>query len=167
MNAQKKIDDFKIAIGNPKGKQLDNDNLSKIKAYITEETKKQSGERILRNNMLSVQYQIEDYLESENIDGDKTLEIEHFVKLYLSEMNLTQTKFAKAIEIQPSNLYKYLKGTRKLNADLALKFSYFFNTNPEIWIMIQVKNEIIQLKRENSNKSRYKKYDYKNVLELR
>lgn len=166
MSAQKTKDDFKIAIGNPQGKHFGKDKLSKIKAYITEESKKQSDERVLKNNMLSVQYQIEDYLESENIDVDKTLEIEHFVKLYLSEMKLTQSKFAKAIEIQPSNLYKYLKGTRKLNADLALKFSYFFNTNPEMWIMIQVKNEIIHLKREDSNKGQYKKYDYKNVLEL-
>lgn len=166
MNPQKTKDDFKIAMGNPKGKQLDKNKLSKIKAYIAEESKKQSDKRILKNNMLSVQYQIEDYLESENIDVDKILEIEYFVKLYLNEMNLTQTKFAKVIEVQPSNLYKYLKGTRKLNADLALKFSHFFNTAPEMWIMIQIKNEIIQLKRENSNKSKYEKYDYKNVLGL-
>ena len=156
-----------VSIGLSGEKKWDADKLSRIEALIKQESDKQSEERVLRNNMLAVQYEIEDYLESENISVDKTLEIGHFVKLYLSEMNLTQTKFAKAIEIQPSNLYKYLKGTRKLNADLALKFSYFFNTNPEMWIMIQVKNEIIQLKRENSNKSQYKKYDYKNVLELR
>jgi len=155
-----------VSIGLPNEKKWDTDKLSRIESFIIQESKKQSEERILRNNMLSVQYQIEDYLESENIGLDKTLEIEYFVKLYLNEMNLTQTKFAQAIEIQPSNLYKYLKGTRKLNADLALKFSYFFNTTPEMWIMIQVKNEILQVKMESGNSRKYKKYDFRKVLKI-
>jgi len=159
-----KAQEMNVTIGNPKSKKLDKDKLSKMKAYILEESKKQSEERLLRNNMLSVQYEIEDYLESESISVNKTLEIGHFVKLYLDEMSLTKKRFADILELQPSNLHKYLTGTRKLNADLALKFSHFFNTKPEMWIMIQTKNEIIQVKLEGGNSGKYKKYDYRKVL---
>lgn len=161
--ANKSLD---VSIGLSNEKKWNADKLSRIEALIKQESKKQSEERVLRNNMLAVQYEIEDYLESENIKVDKTLEIGHFVKLYLDEMNLSKKRFADILELQPSNLHKYLTGSRKLNADLALKFSYFFNTSPEMWIMIQTKNEIIHLKRENSSKSYYKKYDYKKVLEM-
>lgn len=85
-----KAQELNVTIGNPKSKKLEKDKLSKMKAYILEESKKQSEERLLRNNMLSVQYEIEDYLESENISVDKTLDIGHFVKLYLNEMSLTK-----------------------------------------------------------------------------
>lgn len=153
-----------VSIGLSSEKKWDADKLSRIEALIKQESEKQSEERVLRNNMLAVQYEIEDYLESENISVDKTLEIGHFVKLYLEEMNLTKTKFAKIVGLQPSNLHKYLTGARKLNADLALKFSYFFNTSPEMWIMIQAKNEIIHVKLESGNRGKYRKYDYRNFF---
>lgn len=155
-----------VSIGLSNEKKWDADKLSRIDALIRQESEKQSEERILRNNMLAVQYEIEDYLERENMSLDKTLEIGHFVKLYLQEMNLTKVKFAKIVGLQPSNLHKYLTGTRKLNADLALKFSYFFNTSPELWIMIQAKNEIIHVQLEKGNIGKYKKYDFKNVLDI-
>ncbi len=165
MNIMKKENEFlDVAIGLSNEKKWDTDKLSRIEALIKQESKKQSKARILKNNMLAIQYEIEDYLENEKISVDKTLEIGHFVKLYLDEMNLTKIKFANILELQPSNLHKYLTGTRKLNADLALKFSYFFNTKPEMWIMIQAKNEIVQMKLEKGNVSKYQKYNYKNIL---
>lgn len=153
-----------VSIGLSSEKKWDTDKLSRIETLIKQESQKQSEERVLRNNMLAVQYEIEDYLESENISVNKTLEIGHFVKLYLNEMRLTKARFAHILELQPSNLHKYLTGDRKINADLALKFSYFFNTKPEMWIMIQAKNEIIQVKLERGNSGKYKKYDYRKVL---
>lgn len=154
-----------VSIGLSDEKKWDAEKLSRIETLIKQESEKQSEERVLRNNMLAVQYEIEDYLGSENISLDETLEIGHFVEMYLDEMNLTKKRFANIMGLQPSNLHKYLTGSRKLNADLALKFSHFFHTSPEMWIMIQAKNEITHVKFEKAKTSKYKKYDYKRVLD--
>ena len=65
-------------------------------------------------------------------------------------------------EMKDSNLYKYLIGERKLNPKLILKLSHFSHTKPEYWIQIQVKNELIELKKENTDY--YEKYDYRNLI---
>lgn len=153
-----------VSIGLSSEKKWDADKLSRIEAFIKHESEKQSEERILKSKLLAVQYEIEDYLESENISLEKTLEIGHFVEMYLDELKLTKKRFANILGLQPSNLHKYLTGSRKINADLALKFSYFFNTSPEMWIMIQAKNEIIHVKLERGNSGKYKKYDYRSIL---
>ena len=164
MNSKRENKDLDITIGLQEKEQWEKGKLSKLKAFITKESEKQSAQRVMRNNMLSIEYLIEDYIENDD-DSDK-LEVNHFVKLYLSHMNLTKGKFASVIEMNYSNLYKYLIGDRKLNADLAMKFSRFFDTSPEVWIMIQVKNEIIKIKSDKKTLNKYDKYDYKNILEI-
>ncbi|MNR53105.1 hypothetical protein D3C85_1730600 [compost metagenome] len=68
--------------------------------------------------------------------------------------------------MRDSNLHKYLSGERKLNAQLALKLSTFSHTKPDQWFRVELKNEMIQLKKEESaNIEVYKKYDYRNLLE--
>lgn len=62
-------------------------------------------------------------------------------------------------------MHKYLSGERKLNAQVALKLSAFSHTKPEQWYKVQLKNEMIELKKEEANKKEYEKYDYRNLVE--
>ncbi|MBP8157236.1 MAG: transcriptional regulator, partial [Flavobacterium sp.] len=62
--------------------------------------------------------------------------------------------------------HTYLTGGRKLNAKVALKLGSFFHAKPEYWYRVQVKNELIELKKEKKKVAEYQKYDYRNLVEL-
>lgn len=135
-----------------------------VKEAILTHKSTQSKEQLLANKLLSVQYQLEDYIE--NKDSSEKLSVLYFVKLYLQALGLTKKELANYFGIQDSNLQKYLNGERKLNATLVLKLSAFFHTTPEIWYRIELKNELIELNKEKENIDLYKKYDYLNLVEV-
>lgn len=137
------------------------EKMSKLNDYILAKSKKQSPERKLKNELLAIKFQMQDYLEREKIA--KEMRIVDFVKLYLKVLNITQKDLATAFEMKDTNLHKYLTGERKLNSDLVLKLSHFTNTEPELWFHIQVKNELRELKKKEDVK-KYEKYDYKHLL---
>ena len=86
------------------------------------------------------------------------------LNLYLEILNITFRKFATSIDTTDSNLKKYLSGERKFSTDLAFKFSNFFHTTPDLWISIDVKNELINLKAQKKQIGKYRKYDYEKIL---
>ena len=139
-----------------------NEKTDKLKNYIRTKSNEQSEERKVRNEMLAIQYQIEDYIQSEN-PTDK-LRLIDFVKMYLKTLNVTQKKLATLFEMKDSNLHKYLVGERKLNTSLVLKLSTFSHTNPEYWLRVEVKNELIDIIKEKEKTNDYQKYDYKHLL---
>ncbi len=132
-----------------------------LKEFILSHSKKQSQERLFKNELLSIQYQIEDYIESTN--PQKKMSVLDFVKMYLSSLNITQKRLADLFEMKDSNLHKYLTGERKLNTNLVLKLSSFSHTNPEYWFRVEVKNEMMEISKEK-DKTKYKKYDYQNLM---
>jgi plasmid maintenance system antidote protein VapI len=137
------------------------DKMSTLRKYILAKSKKQSPERKLKNELLAIKFQMQDYLEKDKVDRE--MRIHDFVKLYLKVLNISQKDLATAFEMKDSNLYKYLTGERKLNSDIVLKLSHFFKTEPELWFHIEVKNELRELRKQENIKS-YEKYDYKNLL---
>src|SRR6185312_3736650 len=140
----------------------DKDKLSKIREFILSESEKQSSERKLKNEILSIKYQIQDYLENNNIDRE--MRILDFVKLYLKLFNITQKEFAFKLGMIDTNLYKYLIGERKLNPDIVMKLSSFSNTQPELWYYIQTKNQLFELSKKKDKMKKYQKYKYEKLL---
>jgi addiction module HigA family antidote len=136
-----------------------------LKKFIATESAKQSKERLLVNKLLSIQYRLEDYIQKEDEDKE-ILKILDFVKMYLKVLNLTKKELATYFGMKDSNLHKYLSGERKLNAEVALKLSAFSHTKPEYWYRVQVKNELIELKKEEKNMAKYEKFDYRNLMAL-
>lgn len=166
MNNHKYKKEKTLAIDELKESQIwDDDKMNQISQYILSESKKQSKERKLINELLSIKYQIQDYIENENIE--KEMRILDFVKLYLRLLNITQRELATLFKMKDTNLYKYLIGERKLNLDLVFKLSSFSNTPPELWYYIQTKNELNELRKEKEKLKEYEKYDYKNIVSLR
>ena len=136
-----------------------------LKRFVLLHSEKQTKERKLANQLLSIQYKMEDYIRNEN-ESEEVLKIIDFVKMYLKTLDITQKRLANLFEMRDSNLHKYLVGERKLNSNLVLKLSHFSHTKPEYWIRIQVKNELMDLKREKNNADYYAKYDYRNLIEV-
>jgi antitoxin HigA-1 len=136
--------------------------IDKLKKHISLESKKQSVERKLKNELLSIKYQMQDYVKNEK--SEREMQIIDFVKLYLKSLKITQRDLAQAFEMRDSNLYKYLIGERKLNTDIVLKLSSFSHTQPELWYYIQTKNELADLFKEKEKINKYKKYEYENFV---
>jgi plasmid maintenance system antidote protein VapI len=139
------------------------DKMEKVREFILIKSKKQSPDRKLRNEFLSIKYQIQDYVEKDKIE--KEMRIVDFVRLYLKLLRITQKDLASGFEMKDTNLYKYLTGERKLNSDIVLKLSSFSNTEPELWYYIEVKNELHELRKKEKTKS-YEKYDYRKLVKL-
>ncbi|MCF0056335.1 hypothetical protein [Dyadobacter sp. CY356] len=138
------------------------DKMKSLKEFITSHSEKQSKEQKLRNELLAIQYRIEDYIESDSISD--RLRVLDFVKLYLKTFNVTQKTLADLFEMKDSNLHKYLVGERKLNTNIVLKLSSFSNLDPEYWLRVEVKNELIEINKEKEKSNDYRKYDYRNLL---
>jgi addiction module HigA family antidote len=56
---------------------------------------------------------------------------------FLDLMNITPYALSKAIFVDPPRIASILKGTRKITADTALRFSKFFGNSPEFWMNMQ------------------------------
>lgn len=137
------------------------EKLKYIQDYIAKEAAKQTPEQKLRNKMLGIQFRMEDYVIGDR--DDQEMQILDVVKLFLEAMKITQKEMAEYFGMKDSNLYKYLTGERRLNADLVMKLSSFTHTKPELWYQVQIKNELAELKKQSRKMNAYKKYDYRNL----
>lgn len=164
---QSKDDNQKIEIGLPEGKEWSASHLTDIKSFIKKEAKKRSPEQQLITQLDGIRYKMEEYLENNEISIKDIRSIEIFLNAYLKVLNLSFKKFAISIDTTDGNLKKYLLGERKFNTDLAMKFGCFFHTPPDLWMSICTKNEFLLLQKEKAHVKKYKKYDYKNVVQLK
>jgi len=141
------------------------EKLENVSKFVKKHAAKQTEERKIKNKLLSIQYKLEDYIEKDNIEENEVLNLLDFVKMYIKALGITKKDLARYFGMEDSNLHKYLIGERKLNPEIVLKLSAFSNTPPEYWYRIQVKNEIVNLKKEKLKD--YEKYNYKNLLSFR
>jgi len=147
-------------------KEWSKEELAHVEAFVKSHQSKRTPEQKLHTQMLAVQYQIEDYLRDDKINDRSMISIEAFIDRYLEVLNITFKKFAHSLDSTDANLKKYLLGDRKFSVDLAFKFAAFFHTSPGLWMNLYAKNELLLLEREKKYLSKYKKYDYRKVLEL-
>jgi plasmid maintenance system antidote protein VapI len=92
--------------------------------------------------------------------------IEDFVKDFLKVLGINKTAFAQYIEMDGANLNKYYRSDRRFNTELALKFAHFFHTPADLWLKIQIKNELLLLQKEKQSEDKYNKYDYEKLLQM-
>jgi antitoxin HigA-1 len=146
--------------------QIWNENKTNlVKEFILSESAKQTPERKLKNEMLAIKYKMRNYIEKNKVDHE--IKIIDFVRMYLKILDLSQKEFATILGMKDTNLYKYLIGERKLNADIVLKLSAFSHTQPEIWYYIQTKNELLELGKVKGNLTKYKTFDYTNFVHFK
>jgi addiction module HigA family antidote len=60
-----------------------------------------------------------------------------FLSETLSELNITQAEFARAIGVSPMRISHVIKGTRPVTAELALLFGRAFDQSPQYWLNLQ------------------------------
>ena len=134
--------------------QMDTNSVDfdKFQAKLLIKSRERSIEQRRNVELLSLKYQIEEYLQSD--ENDMKL-AGAFLKQYLKTLQIKQTKFANYIGLKPSNFSKLLNGERPINYDLALILGKIFNIDPMLWIEIQAKNELSKLKNAEDNRYNY------------
>ena len=60
-----------------------------------------------------------------------------FLSETLSELNLSQAEFARAIAVSPMRISHIIKGARPVTAELALLFGRAFEQTPLYWLNLQ------------------------------
>ena len=156
--------DFNLEFSLNDGHKWSSEKLAETDDIAKEIAGKRSPEMKLKNRMLSIRYRMEEYLQNQATREDELMDLDRWLKDYLKVLNLTQKKFAKLIENQDGNLRKYLIGERRFSTDLAMKFGHFFHTKPDLWLNIQIKNDVLLLKKEKETAAKYEKYDYEKVM---
>lgn len=157
----KKNIDLKVEIGNNKSKQWTEAEVGEFQFLAKDNANQRRDEQKIKNELMAIRYEVEEYI---NDNRAKPLTIEKVVSDYLDVLNLSFRKFAINLDTTDSNLRKYLSGERKFNADLAMKFSCFFHTPAEIWLQLQLKNELSELKKEKKQVRHYERYDYRKAI---
>lgn len=137
-----------------------------IAAFAEAHHRKRSPERLLKNSMLSVLYRMEHYVDDDQLTLEHLCNIEDFVKDFLTVLKINKTTFAQLIDVDGANLNKYYRSDRRFNTELALKFAHFFHTPPDLWLRIQIKNELLLLQKERQSDEKYIKYDYEKLLQM-
>ena len=67
---------------------------------------------------------------------------------FLDPMGITPYALAKAIFVDPPRIAAIIKGTRKITADTALRFSRFFGNTAEFWMNMQSRYDLDTLEEE-------------------
>ncbi len=65
-----------------------------------------------------------------------------FLSETLSELNLSQAEFARAIGVSAMRISHVIKGTRPVTAELALLFGKAFAQSPQYWLNLQVSYDL-------------------------
>jgi antitoxin HigA-1 len=65
-----------------------------------------------------------------------------FLAEILTERELTQAQFARAIGVSPMRVSHIINGARPVTADLALRFAKAFNQTPQYWLNLQAAHDL-------------------------
>ncbi len=148
---------------NGSGKGVVNTNSKDIKVLrdvIREHAENQSPEDRVKIELFSLKLQMESYING--VTPSKIVSTGTFLKEHLKAIKVKNKVFAKYIDLEESNLSSIIQGRRKINIDLALKLGQVFGLDPNLWLLIQSKNELLQVDEKRILK--YQKYRLEELL---
>ncbi len=128
---------------------VENKEFKELQLFLKNKSASLSKEQKSKIELFALQVKIEDYLNFHE-DENQLTTVGEFLRLYIDKLGLKQNKLAKYIGLNPTNFNKILSGKRKVNFELSFMLSQIFNLDPKIWILIQVKNEYLELKKSKA-----------------
>jgi len=114
----------------------------------------------IENGLLALRFRMEEYLSEKEVK--EVVSVGVFLRLFVALLNVKNKDLASYIDYKESNLSALLRGNRKINIDLAIKFGNIFKIDPLIWLHIQSKNEMI--KAQSQEREAYKKYKLEDLI---
>jgi len=132
-----------------------------LQLFISKKVASLSEKEKINIELFALQIRIEDYLNSKEEEG-QVITVGDFLRLYIDKLKLKQNKLAKYIGINPANFNKILSGSRKMNFELSFMLGHIFNLDPKAWMLIQVKNEYMELKKKKA--TYFQKYKLEDLI---
>ncbi len=133
-----------------------------LQRIIQAKAKKQSSEEQMTYKLIGLRLQMETYIEEQK--PSKIINSGIFLKKFLKAINVKNKVFAKFIELEEANLSMIINGKRKINTELAYKLGQIFKINPTYWLIIQSKNELLEI--VNNKQIVHKEYQLSDLLEV-
>lgn len=131
-----------------------------LREVVKKHANQQTQSDKIKYELISLKFQMESYVL--NDEPTEIREVGEFLKKHLNAINVKNKEFAKYIEMEESNLSSIIRGRRKINIDLAFKLGQVFNIDPDLWFLIQSKNEILSV--DEKRKLDYRKYRLEDLL---
>jgi len=75
-----------------------------------------------------------------------------FIDELIVNIGVSRKQIADQLDMNESNLRKYLVGKLRFTNDFAIKFADLFGLDPELLIHVQVRNDMLELSRHSSTK---------------
>lgn len=138
---------------------LNSNDFKELRRIIKKSAESLKEEKRIENQLLSIRFRMEEYLNQ--AEPKEIIPVGNFLKEFFVVLKIKNIAFAEYIGYESSNLSAILNGRRKINPDLAIKFGIIFQIDPVIWLHIQNKNELLELKRE-----RKESYDHYRLDDL-
>ena len=131
-----------------------------LQKAIQAQVKEQSKEDKINYKLISLRLQMETYISEKSPEKIKT--VGYFLREFINSLNIRNKDFASFIEIEESNLSSILNDKRKIHTELAFILGMVFNVDPNIWLMIQNKNDLLGI--EGVKDDRFKRFKLENLL---
>jgi len=138
-----------------------NKEFKELQLFISKKAASLSEKEKINLELFALQIKIEDYLNSKEDEG-QVITVGDFLRLYIDKLKLKQNRLAKYIGINPANFNKILSGSRKINFELSFMLGQIFNLDPKAWMLIQVKNEYMELKKKKA--TYFQKYKLEDLI---
>lgn len=119
--------------------------LAKIKEDANRMTLQQRAELQLSG----IRFRMIDYLNGESLLF-KPNNIPSLLSECIEALEIKKKDFAAYIGVEDSNLSAMLKGRRRISAEFALKLEQIFEIPAHLWLSVQSKNELDQLRKSKS-----------------
>ena len=60
----------------------------------------------------------------------------------LAELGVSQTEFARQINVPPNRVSQIIAGKRSVTGDTALRFGHWFGVEPQFWLNLQAQFDL-------------------------
>jgi len=152
--------EFDELLGSQEEINLSKEDIEIIRTHRKKAFENRSEKDRVNDILLGFRFSLMSYLGNQEISEIKLLGA--FLKDVLDELKVKKGSFAEYIGLSAKNINKYFNGERKFTIDHALKFEQLFQIPAEIFLEVQVKNELMEAKQ--SSRKTYEKYDLNDLL---
>ena len=67
----------------------------------------------------------------------------------LDEFGVSQTAFARQINVPPNRISQIIAGKRSVTGDSALRFGHWFGVEPQFWLNLQAQFDLADAEQKN------------------
>ena len=72
----------------------------------------------------------------------------------LEELGVSQSEFARQINVPPNRISQIITGKRSVTGDTALRFGHWFGVEPQFWLNLQAQFDLAVAERRVGNSVR-------------